>query len=211
MRGLQGAARMSEREYELYRVIQDYEALQDGFLDRIEDLETTMASIPNFADGVVQKLLTKNHGKHVKETKRSSRKASLKRTFGWESLGKMLNGTGLALVLVVDDERFAPIKEQLAKRKRPPVRPNGSIKRPTWLFTRSKSIKMQVLRNQALSPAQRKRIAKRAAKARWRKVKSRPLIQQPAPQFDVASAPGPVGAQSPRATPPMDKLAGNPC
>lgn len=160
---------MRQPDYELYRVITDYEALQDGFLDRIDELDTTQGAIPGFADGVVQKLLAKNAGRHVKETPRSSRKASLKRSFGWESLGKMLEGTGLALMLVVDDERFAPIKEQLAKRRRINKLPNGSIRRPTWLFTRKKAMKMQVLRNQCLSPKQRKKIARKAAKARWRR------------------------------------------
>lgn len=152
-------------QYELYRVILDYEALQDGFLDRIDDLNTTMGAIPDFADGAVQKLLTKNPGKAINRP-RDSRSASAKRTFGWESLGKMLKGTGLALVLVVDDGRFAPVKEQLAKRRRRML-PNGSIKRPAWLITRSASQNMQVLRNTKLTPRQRKMIAKRAARARW--------------------------------------------
>lgn len=153
-----------DERFELYRIITDYEALQDGFLDRIDDLDTTLA-LPSFADGVVQKLLTKNSS-----TMRSDRPSTpTRRTFGWESLGKMLKDTGLALVLVVDDARFAPAKEQLAKRRRINKPPNGSMKRPTWLFTRGKSLKMQVLRNQKLSPKQRKMIAKKAAKARWRK------------------------------------------
>src|SRR5213080_804718 len=80
-------------EYELYRVILDYEALQDGFLDRIEDLDTTLEQIEyagDFTKGNVQKLLTKSPGKPGPD-----RSASGRRTFGWESLGKMLKGTGL--------------------------------------------------------------------------------------------------------------------
>ena len=157
--------------YELYRVITDYEALQDGFQDRIDDLETTLAQIEmngGLAQGNAHKLLTKNPGKRI-ERKRDHRHASAKRTFGWESLGKMLKGTGLALVLVVDDERFAPLKEQLTKRKRPRQPPNGSIRRPPWLISKKSSQNMQVLRNAKLSPRQRKMIAKAAARARWRK------------------------------------------
>jgi hypothetical protein len=111
--------------YELYRVILDYEALQDGFADRIDDLNTTLEQIEmagDMARGNAQKLLTKNPGKSW-----DSHKAGGKRTFGWESLGKMLKGTGLALVLVVDDERFAPLKEQLAPRKRPKPAAAASI------------------------------------------------------------------------------------
>lgn len=159
--------------YELYRVITDYEALQDGFLDRIEDLNTTMA-LPSFADGVVQKLLTKSAGRYVKENRRSSRKASLKRTFGWESLGKMLKDTGLALVLVVDDERFGPVKEQLAKRRRKAMPTNVSIKPPRWLISKKNAANMRALGVRSLSPQQRKRIAKKAAKARWQKRRKSP-------------------------------------
>ena len=151
------------QEFELYRIVSNYEALQDGFLDRIDDLDTTMSALPGFADGVVQKLLAKNPGKS-----RDTHVANGQRAFGWKSLGDMLARTGLALVLVVDDERFAPIKEQLGKRKRRNQLPFGSSKRPTWLLTRSKSLKMQVLRNRSLSPQQRKRIAKKAGKASGR-------------------------------------------
>lgn len=146
-------------QYELYRVILDYEALHEGFIDRIEDLDVTRLSIDKagkFTPGHSSKLLCNPPIKLL----------------GKESLGKMLKATGMALVLVIDDERFAPVKVKLEKRKRPSVHPKGSIVRPTWLFTRSKSLKMQVLRNQALSPRQRKMIAKRAARARWRKPKS---------------------------------------
>lgn len=158
-------------EYELFRVITDYEALQDGFLDRIDDLDTTIIGVElaaEMASGQLQKCLTKSAGKHVKETARSSRKASLKRTFGWETLGKTLEKTGLALVLVVDDERFAPIKELLAKRRRRVMPTNVSITRPTWLFTKKKAREMRALGVSKLSPKQRKKIARIAANARWK-------------------------------------------
>lgn len=158
-------------EYELYRVILDYEALQDGFLDRIEDLNTTLEQIEMAADlakGNAQKLLTKNPGKQIHRM-RDHRHASAKRTFGWESLGKMLKGTGLALVLVVDDARFAPLKEQLVERKRPPKPANAGMTRPTWLFTKNKAREMGKKRFALMTPAERKRHQRKAAKARWRK------------------------------------------
>jgi hypothetical protein len=155
--------------FEPYRVILDYEALQDGFLDRIEDLNTTFEQI-EMASGLPRgwgaRLLNKSQKRVVK-------------ALGPMSLGKMLKGTGLVLALVVDDERFAPVKEQLMTRKRPRKLPNGSSTRPTWLFTRGKSIKMQVLRNKALSPKQRKMIAKKAGKAsgKSRRRKAREAIK----------------------------------
>ncbi len=154
-------------KYELYRVILDYEALVDGFFDRIEDLNTTMA-LPSFADGQVQKLLTKNRGKRVQQA-RNNRHCDARRTFGWESLGKMLKDTGLALVLVVDDQRFAAVKDQLIERKRPRKPTIVSMEPPAWLFSKRNAANMRALGVQALSPQQRKRIAKKAARARWSK------------------------------------------
>lgn len=157
--------------YELYRVILDYEALQDGFLDRIDDLNTTLEQIDTnagFASGNSQKLLTKNPGKPI-QRKRDHRTASAKRTFGWESLGKMLKGTGLALVLVVDDERFASLKDQLAQRKRPRQPAIAGIAKPAWLFRKNKAREMGKRRFALMTNTQRKRHQKRAAKARWRK------------------------------------------
>lgn len=144
--------------FEPYRVILDYEALEDGFLDRIEDLNTTFDQIDaaaGFTRGNTQKLLSKSRERWA-------------RTIGIESMGKMLKGTGMALVLVVDDERFAAIKAELIARKRPKPT-NVSIQRPTWLFSKKNAANMRALGIKSLSPQQRKRIAKKAAKARWRK------------------------------------------
>lgn len=156
-------AQSPPERYELYRIILDYEALQDGFMDRIDDLNTTLDQIDvagSMTRGNAQRLLTKNPGKA-----RSDRPSSAsRRTFGWESLGKMLKGTGLALVLVVDDERFAETKEQLMKRRRPRPAIAGS-KRPTWLFSKEKAREMGKKRFGSMSAAQRKRHQRKAGKA----------------------------------------------
>lgn len=150
--------------YELYRVILDYEALQDGFLDRIDDLNTTLEQIDmsgGFTKGNVQKLLTKTPGKM-----RSDRpNTPSRRTFGWESLGKMLKGTGLALVLVVDDERFAPMKADLMKRTRPRQPAFAGSSRPTWLFTKKKAREMGKKRFSIMTEAERKRHQRKAGRA----------------------------------------------
>jgi hypothetical protein len=161
---------MGEDKYELYRVILDYEALQDGFLDRIDDLNTTLEQIEmagKLARGGAQKLLTKNPGKAIARP-RDHRSASAQRKFGWESLGKMLKGTGLALVLVIDDERFAALKEQLAQRRRARQRANAGSVRPTWLFTKDKAREMGTKRFSLMSASQRKRLARKAGKASGR-------------------------------------------
>lgn len=141
--------------FEPYRVILDYEALEDGFLDRIEDLNTTFDQIDaaaGFTRGNTQKLLSKSRERWA-------------RTLGIESMGKMLKGTGLALVLVLDDERFAAIKEQLVARKRPRPIANASSARPTWLFTKKKAREMATKRWSSMPEAKRKRLMRKAGKA----------------------------------------------
>lgn len=187
---------------EPYRIILDYEALQEAFLDRIEDLNTTIEQIEmagEMGKNQLQKCLVKNPGKAI-QRHRDHRHASNRRTFGWESLGKTLKGTGLALVLVVDDERFAPIRAELEQRKMPrktELLSAGSMRLLKGKITRKTSQKMQEARNKKLSPQQRRRIAKLAAKARWcrRGVSSRDaaLISSVhgQPTSDTAAAQGP--------------------
>src|SRR5450631_437863 len=91
----------------IYRVVMDLEALQDAFVDRIMDLGVSLIEIDaagGLTRGNAQKLLSKSDAKWCRE-------------FGGKSLGKMLKGTGLKLVLIVDDVRFGPIKEQMVRRK----------------------------------------------------------------------------------------------
>lgn len=152
--------------YEVYRVVLDYQALHEGFVDRVDDLQVTRNSIDEvggFASGYSAKVLCNPPMKFLGRD-----------SLGRDGLGKMLKATGMALIMVIDDARFAPIKDQMAKRKRP-VHPNGSIRKPGWLITREASQNMQILRNKKLSPKQRKSIARRAARARWKR-KSVPVV-----------------------------------
>lgn len=147
--------------YELYRVITDMDALHEGFRDRVEELQATREGLDEagqLQSGYSGKLLCNPPMK----------------SFGRQSLPGMLKATGMALILVIDDDRFALIKEQLGRRKRP-MRSIVRIKRPKWLFNSKTSLKMQGLRNLKLSPQQRRRIAKKAAKARWQLVKAKQL------------------------------------
>jgi hypothetical protein len=177
-------------QYELYRVILDYQALQDGFLDRIEDLNTSLQQIDlagGFAHGNVQKLLCKSpahlFGDH---------RANNKRTFEWESLGKMLKGTGLALVLVLDDERFAPLKERLMERKRPRQPAMAGSKRPAWLFTKKKAREFGKKRFSLMTESERTRHQRKAGKASAKaRRKAGALLTSP------ASSPSGYGQSSP--------------
>ena len=146
-------------KYEIYRVVTDYEGLQDAFIDRDEDLDVTREQIDingNMLKGYSQKVLA------VPPVK----------TLGKVSLGKMLKATGLALIVVIDDERFAPLKDQMSKRQRP-MRAMASIVKPRWLFSAETGSKMAKRRSEVLSSARKSKIAKRAARARWRKERER--------------------------------------
>jgi len=140
---------------QIYRIVLDYEGLQEGFADRIEDLNVPLTEVDAAGDltrGNAQKLLCRSDAKWTRQ-------------FGWESLGKMLKGTGLALALIVDDERFAPVKAQMQTRKLR-VRPaNVSSKQPTWLFTKKKAREMGSKRMLCMTPLQRQRLARKAGKA----------------------------------------------
>lgn len=137
--------------YELYRVVTDLDALHEAFRDRVEDLQITRIEVD--AAGALQpgyssKLLCNPPMK----------------TFGRESLPRMLKGTGMALVLVIDDERFAPIKERLAKRRRP-VRAIARRVTPKWLFKPANASQMGKKRWEGVSDAKKARIMKRVSKA----------------------------------------------
>ena len=149
----------------IYRVVTDFEALHEMLRDRIEDLNVSRLSIDEaggFTPGYSAKLLCNPP----------------MRMLSRESLGRMLAATGMVLIGVVDDERFARVKSTLVQRKRRDKLPNGSIRQPAWLITRKASQNMQFLRNKKLSPRQRKMIAKRAARVRWRRFRNEPKTQK---------------------------------
>lgn len=150
--------------YELYRVITDLESLHEGFRDRVEDLQITRLEIDaagEMQSGYSAKLLCDPP----------------MRSFGDKSLPRMLKATGMALVLVIDDERFAVVKERLALRRRP-ARSIVRSKRPAWLFTRSKSLKMLAKRWSEVSPETRKKMARKMGKAsgKSRRAKARKSV-----------------------------------
>jgi hypothetical protein len=141
-----------------YRIALDYEALEDAFLDRIEDLNTTFEQIDvaaGFTRGNTQKLLSKSRERWA-------------RTFGVESLGKMLKGTGLAIVLVLDDERFAAIKAELTVRKKPFKRGMARSRKPAWLFTKRKAHQLGKKRWEGVSDQVREKLTRKAGRASGR-------------------------------------------
>lgn len=140
--------------YELYRVVTDFDGLTEAFRDRVEELQVTQLSLDaagGLQPGYSGKLLC----------------MPAMKSLGSKSLPQMLKATGMALVLVVDDLRFAEVKGQLAKRKRP-MRAMVRRKLPTWLFRGEKASKMGKKCWEGISPEIRKKRMRKVAKARWR-------------------------------------------
>lgn len=140
-------------KYELYRVVTDFDALHEGFRDRVEELQITRLETDaagQLQPGYSAKLLCNPPI----------------RSFGKDSLPGMLKATGMALVLVIDDERFAPVKERLSLRKRP-LRSMVRRVRPKWLFTSQKASRNGKKRWANVPEEKRKKIMKKLAKAGW--------------------------------------------
>lgn len=160
--------------YELYRVVTDLDGLLEAFRDRVEDLQVTRESIDQaggLQSGYSGKLLCSPPMKSL----------------GRESVPRMLKATGMALVLVIDDERFALIKEQLAKRKRPHRAIARRIK-PKWLFKPENARQMGKKRWEGVNDATRSRIMKKVSRAadRARRARLRKSLQATAQAECVA-------------------------
>jgi hypothetical protein len=148
----------------IFRVVTDYEALQDAFADRIEDLNvplTEVDAVAGMTRGNMQKLLVKSDAKWARE-------------FGWKTLGDALKGTGMVLAFILDDEKFAPLKAQMMKRKSHSPRIAGKT-RAKWLFTKNKAREMGKRRFSMMTDSQRKRHQRKAqrAQAASRRAKAR--------------------------------------
>jgi hypothetical protein len=148
-------------EIELFAVVDNYEALQDGFADRIEDLNVTLTEVDEaggMTRGQTQRRLQKLAADDFRPS--ATRKCS---QFAWKTLGQTLKGTGLALALIVDDERFAPVKAKMMKRAKPPRPPNVRSTRPKWLFTKKNASEMGKASGKARRAKRRERLATSAA------------------------------------------------
>jgi hypothetical protein len=91
----------------VFRIVDDYEGVREAFADRAEELGVALTEIDaagQMTRGQMQKLLSGSNAKWARQ-------------FGFVSLGKALRGTGMKLVFVIDDEKFAPIKAQMQKRR----------------------------------------------------------------------------------------------
>ena len=93
------------RFFEPFRIVADYEALCEALSERVEDLQATRLGIDaagRFAGGHASTLLCRPQIKG----------------YGPTSLTRMLEACGLVIVLAIDDERFAKVKDRLILRER---------------------------------------------------------------------------------------------
>jgi hypothetical protein len=95
------------RDFEAYRIVEDYDALCEALSDRVEDLQATRLGVDaagGFAGGHASTLLCRPQIKG----------------YGPTSLTRMLRATGLVIVLAIsDDAAFSKVRELLGKRERP--------------------------------------------------------------------------------------------
>jgi len=106
------------RYFEPFRIVEDYDALCDALADRVEDLEATRLGVDaagGFASGHASTLLCRPQING----------------YGPVSFTRMLRATGLTLVLAIDDERFAAVRERLGRRERPLRSPARKLSAPS--------------------------------------------------------------------------------
>jgi hypothetical protein len=144
-------------------VITDYASLHEALRRRADQLRlsrTTLDSLTGLADGHSSKLLALSHPKIL----------------GEKSFGVMLEALGLRLVVEEDPQALAKYAARCEPRAEHQVR-NGHrshkarIRRKAWLWNTERARRAATARMAALTPRQRRRLARRAALARWQKAR----------------------------------------
>jgi hypothetical protein len=105
------------RNFEPFRIVEDYDALCEALSERVEDLQATRLGVDaagGFAGGHASTLLCRPQIKG----------------YGPVSLTRMLKATGMVIVLAIDEERFAKVREVLGRRERPLRSPARKLPAP---------------------------------------------------------------------------------
>jgi hypothetical protein len=162
------AAASYQIEHRPLAVVRDWHQFRQAFRDRCTELRVsrlTVDRIGRLPDGQASKLLS----------------AVPDQGFGVRSLPAMLAAVGLALVVVEDAEATARIRPHLVPRNESQVHADASaltLKREkrrakrrgkAWRNNSEWGRVMAARRSLILSPNKRQRIARRAARARWKK------------------------------------------
>jgi len=141
-------------------IVTDYSSLHAALRARAESLHVSRETVDHIAmlpDGYAAKLLAPEPIKIL----------------GKLSLGGVLEALGVKLVLVEDVEAMAKFAKKRVERDEKSVRKLNmvSMANATWLWTSKTARKLTKLRMDKISPDRRSRIARKAARARWRKAK----------------------------------------
>lgn len=149
----------------VYGVATDYAELLEIIRYRVDEMNTTHESLDD-----VSGLHSGYSGKILADI----------RSLGKVSMGPVFGTTGLAMIVVRDDERFARIKDRLAKRERPKQLANASSTKPTWLFKRTKAREMGKKRLSSLTAEQLKKLRRKMgiASGKARRAKARAKRRQ---------------------------------
>lgn len=138
-------------------VITDYASLLEAIRTRLDQLNTPHLEFDRsagLADGHTDKILcgTKN--------------------LGPTSLTTILDGAAMMLIAVENPAKIEMARKRLKERETP-IRMRAMLRKrvATWLFNKKKARRMGRKRWSNLTPTQRSRVAKKAANARWAKVR----------------------------------------
>jgi hypothetical protein len=143
-------------------IITDYAGLLAVLRRRADQLRLSRISLDTLtglADGHSAKLLAPAHSKIL----------------GEKSFGAMLEALGLRLVVEEDPQALAKYAARCEPRAEHQVRHRGhkaGIRRKARLFSPERAREAATARMAALTPRQRRRLARRAARARWQKAQT---------------------------------------
>ena len=142
-------------------VVHDYAGLMEALRSRVRELNTTLAAVDEVA------------GLQGNYTSKLLAPVPI-RAIGPVSLGPLLQTLGLALVVVEDLAALKRIEKRLTKRRRPARDASDMLTAARPRFPKGPEFAsfMNARRTLKLDPRKRSAIARKAANARWRKVKS---------------------------------------
>jgi hypothetical protein len=142
--------------------VTDYDGMIAALRARMYELgvtNETVDAITGLQSGYVGKLLAPTRIKNLGPT----------------SFGLMLQSLGLKLIVVEDAENSEKMRPRWVKReKAAPMPAMPSMPRPQWLFSSRSARRVRSAQLEKQSPAERSRIARQAARARWQRRRKAP-------------------------------------
>lgn len=135
--------------------VKDYDGMKALIRARMAEIDITHETLEamGFAKGHVGKILAARQTKNL----------------GPDSFNMFLEYLAIDLVAVVNEERAEKYRPYWAKREKPlPMLSMDSIPRANWLFTPRSGRRARRAYVEKLTPVERSKIARGAARARWK-------------------------------------------